>query len=128
MCDDWGSGERPGQVQGPHAVSEAFDLLRSSRRRYTLAYLDDADGFVDLYDIAQYVHACERRGEGTDRSRSSIQDVYEDLYHAHVPRLCRDGVTTYEESADAVRLEALPEPVAACLDLARKFGDGDLGQ
>ena len=103
-------------------VSQAFDILRSPRRRYALEYLRETDSdAVELDELAAHVLECERPGERPEYSENAVQSVYSDLYHAHVPRLSSAGLASYESSADAVRLEELPEPLRETLELARNF-------
>lgn len=123
MSDEW--DDRSVDAGGARAVEidEALDLLRSPRRRWMLEYLDRTDGSeTELDEVAEYVRKRERRRER--ESDPALETVYNDLYHAHVPRLRTAGVASYDASADVLECDVLPEPISSFLDLAREFEPG----
>lgn len=128
MTDDGGPRDRiTGADSVAEELDETFDLLGSRRRRAALAHLADVDDDqVALEELAEAVLDCEhaavgRRDDGSDAPRASTRDVYNDLYHAHVPRLSSAGVASYVESEDAVRVETVPEPLTRILETAREL-------
>lgn len=128
MDDDGGTRDRIGAADSvSEELDETFDVLGSRRRRAAVAHLADADDDrIALEELAEAVLDCERstagrEGERSDGTCEATQDVYNDLYHAHVPRLSAAGIATYVESEDAVRVETVPEPISRILDVTREL-------
>ncbi|WP_436923888.1 DUF7344 domain-containing protein [Halosimplex amylolyticum] len=81
--------------------SLAYDALSSPRRRHVIRLLDEAEGALDLNDLAEAVAEDEQDGDADD---SQVVRVYASLYHVHVPKLADAGIVRYRGEDDRVRL------------------------
>lgn len=89
---------------------EMFDILSSSRRRYTLYYLRQQDQPVQLTDLAEELAAWENDTTVADLSSQARKRVYVSLYQTHAPKLQEAGLITYDTDTGEISLrEDAPE-------------------
>lgn len=81
-----------------------FDILSSSRRRYVLYCLQEADEPMEVTDLAEQIAAWENDTEVSELSAQERKRVYVSLYQTHVPKLASAGVVEYDEDAGTVIL------------------------
>lgn len=98
--------------------SEAFDLLSSHRRRYALHMAKQAEGSLELSDIAEQVAAWENEKEPQEVTSDERHRVYTSLQQTHLPAMDNAGVIEYDngtvtltDGADDVEiyLDIVPE-------------------
>lgn len=89
---------------------QMFDILSSSRRRYTLYYLRQQDEPVQLTDLAEELAAWENETTVEDLSSQARKRVYVSLYQTHAPKLQEAGLITYDADTGEITLrEDAPE-------------------
>jgi len=81
-----------------------FDILSSSRRRYVLFYLRQADEPVELNDLAEHVAAWENELPVEELSDQQRKRVYVSLYQTHIPKLDSIGLVDYDQESGLVEL------------------------
>lgn len=81
-----------------------FEVLRASRRREVLRYLDAHDGEASVGKLAEHVAAGENETEPTMVSSTQRKRAYVALYQVHLPKLADYGVVDYERARGHVRL------------------------
>jgi hypothetical protein len=123
MAKDDGSDSRSVDDEEPAVeLGDAFDLLGSQRRRWMLQYLEAVDDeVVPLKDVAEHVQKRQRRCADGEASGPGTRSVYNELYHAHVPRLQTAGIANYDADDDLLRVERVPDPIADLLAVASDF-------
>lgn len=81
-------------------LTEIFDLLSCTRRRYVAYYLYGIDGSaVAVDEVADYVHGIEGEEQVSDRR----ERVRVDLHHAQLPKLDECGAVDYDRRTRTVR-------------------------
>lgn len=108
-----GSADRPSALSGTDPESESddgyelpidrvFELLKNSRRRETLRYLDDHDGEASLSEVAEHIAAVEN--DTTPRAITSQQRkrVYVGLYQSHLPKMDDAAVIEFEKNRGTI--------------------------
>ena len=119
--DDGGEAE-PTDVDVPQLTKDdLFHLLQNQRRRRILKYLQDADGPVDMRDVAEQVAAWENDVPVRQLSSDERQRVYIALYQSHLPKLDEEGVLDYDQDRGRVQRTA----VANQLDPYLALGDDE---
>jgi hypothetical protein len=81
-----------------------FDLLSNPRRRFILSYLRQADGPVDLVDLADQIAAWENDTDVEELTSQQRKRVYVSIYQTHVPKLANAGVVTHDQDSGLVAL------------------------
>lgn len=89
-------GSVPRDTEQHLSRDEVFELLSSHRRRYALHAAKQADGPVELSEIAEQVAAWEN-----DKTRSEITSderhrVYTSMQQTHLPTMDRAGIIEYD--------------------------------
>lgn len=113
-----GSGSHFEESDAPPAALDVdflYEALRDSRRRY-LCYLLGTEPEWSVDDLARRVASWEEgvpEGEVDDRKR---RRVALSLRHAHLPKLTREDVVSFDERAGTVSPGANAETVFAALD------------
>jgi len=98
---------------------EIFDVLRNQRRRYVLQYLKQAEGPVELGDLATQVAAWEYDTTIDAVKSEQRKRVYTTLQQTHLDKMAEAGIVEYDsdrgvitstdQTADlAVYLEIVP--------------------
>lgn len=83
---------------------ELFRILSSSRRRYIIYFLHEAEGEVSLGDLATRIAAKENDRPPEDVTDSERQRVYISLYQTHLPKLEESGIVEYDEDERLVSM------------------------
>jgi hypothetical protein len=81
-----------------------FMILRSSRRRLILHYLEESEGTRTRGELARYVAAAE---EGVEMSQVTTTDrkrVYVSLHQTHLPTMDDVGIIDYDKDRGTVEL------------------------
>ncbi|MFU1783406.1 hypothetical protein ACM16X_18750 [Haloarcula japonica] len=100
---------------------QMFDILSSSRRRYTLYYLRQQKEPVQLTDLAEELAAWENDTTVEELSSQARKRVYVSLYQTHAPKLQEAGLITYDADTGEIALrEDAPE-----VEPFISNGDGD---
>lgn len=81
-----------------------FDILSSSRRRYVLFYLRQADEPVELNALAEHVAAWENELPVEELSDQQRKRVYVSLYQTHIPKLDSIGLVDHDQDSGLVEL------------------------
>lgn len=79
-----------------------FDILSSSRRRYVLFYLRQADDPVELNSLAEQVASWENDLPVEELSDQQRKRVYVSLYQTHIPKLDSIGLVEYDQQSGLV--------------------------
>ena len=83
--------------ESPLSNEEAYDQLANHRRRYALHYLKQAEGPVDIGDLAEQVAAWENATDAANLDAQERKRVYIALYQSHLPSMDDAGLVTYED-------------------------------
>jgi hypothetical protein len=83
---------------------QMFDILSSSRRRYTLYYLRQQREPVQLTDLAEELAAWENDTTVEELSSQARKRVYVSLYQTHAPKLQEAGLITYDADTGEIAL------------------------
>ena len=75
-----------------HSTNRIFEVLANPGRRYVLTYLLQADGFVTISELVDYV-TTRTNAKMTDREFR--RKVTLELTHTHLPALEEDGFIRY---------------------------------
>lgn len=103
--------------QGPGlSKDDTFHILQNERRRRVLQYLSEADGAVDMRDIAEQVAAWEHGTTVQKLTSDQRQRVYIALYQSHLPKLADFGLITYNRSRGVVERTPLADQITWYLD------------
>ncbi|MFC7139151.1 hypothetical protein ACFQMA_04775 [Halosimplex aquaticum] len=96
-----------------------FDLLAEQRRRYVVAYLDEAEASVAVTDLARRIVQWESEQSSSDPDPEAVS---RSLHHCHLPKLEDADVVAYDADTTEVRpgpnFDRLWKPV---------YGEGDTG-
>lgn len=91
-------GARP--VEDNLSIDTIHHLLSARRRRYVLYYLYLYENPVRLPDVADRVTEWERN----DPDLEDRLHAYNELYHAHIPKLADAAVVIYYQKDDMIEL------------------------
>lgn len=83
---------------------EIFEILRASRRREVLRYLDAHGGEAKIGAIAEYVAATENDVDRRDVTYAQRKRAYVGLYQAHLPKMADVGVVRWNKERGFVEL------------------------
>jgi hypothetical protein len=107
-------GAEPNEQQGTDAATEPeiqqlsldviFELLRVSRRREVLWYLQDNEGTARLDELAEYIAAKENDIEIHELTSSQRKRVYIGLYQCHLPKMDDSDVIDYDQARGTIEL------------------------
>ena len=83
-------------------LDEIYSILRNRRRRLVLSKLGNAEGSLEIGDLAEQIAAIEN-----DKSVSAVRSkerkrVYISLYQSHLPKLDEVGVVSYDADRGVV--------------------------
>lgn len=82
----------------------AFDILSNARRRYVLYYLREADGPVELGELARELAAWENDTTVEELTKQQRKRVYVSLYQTHIQKLAEAGIVEYDPDTGMVAL------------------------
>ena len=81
-----------------------FELLRVSRRREVLWYLEENEGTARLDELAEHIAAKENDIELEELTSSQRKRVYIGLYQCHLPKMDDSGVIDYDQARGTIEL------------------------
>ena len=89
---------------------DVFDILRNSRRREVLRYLDSLDdGETTLSDLAEEIAAKEHDTTVDAITSSQRKRVYIGLYQGHLPKMADRGIIEYDKNRGTVKLKDMSQ-------------------
>lgn len=109
-----GNGESPDELPPEQHLSEVgeydlpldqiFEILKNSRRRQTLHYLNENGEETTLSDVAEHIAALEN--DTTTRAITSAQRkrVYIGLYQCHLPKMDDMNVVDFDQNRGTIEL------------------------
>lgn len=105
-----GGGEDSNQSRDRSPPSELskdaiFDLLRSSRRREVLHYLNEQATETNIGTLAEHVAAVENDIDVNELTSTQRKRVYISLYQSHLPKMADHGVIEYDDRGTVRLLE-----------------------
>ena len=83
---------------------EIFEILRASRRREVLRYLDAHGGEAKVGAIAEYIAATENDVDREAVNSAQRKRAYVGLYQAHLPKMDGYGVVDWDKDRGFVEL------------------------
>jgi len=84
---------------------EIFDLLKNSRRRSTIKYLQKHGGSAELKDVAEHIAAEENDTTVRQLSSDQRKRVYIGLYQCHLPKMDKLGIVEYDKNRGTIELQ-----------------------
>ncbi|MFB6075094.1 MAG: hypothetical protein ABEJ89_08785 [Haloarculaceae archaeon] len=96
--------EEPTEERRDLALDHVFELLKNSRRREVLTYLNDVDDEVAIGDLAEHIAAIENDTTVEDVSSSQRKRVYVGLYQCHLPKMDDMDVVEFNKNRGRIRL------------------------
>ena len=106
-------------------ADKAYHLLQNERRRNVLRYLQDADGAVEMRNVAEQVAAWENDTTVEALASDERQRVYIPLYQSHLPKLDDAGVIEYDRRRGIVERDELADELAEYLAPSFETDDDD---
>lgn len=86
------------------AKDTIFMILRSSRRRLLLHYLEQSDGTRTRGELARYVAAAEENVEMSQVTTTDRKRVYVSLHQTHLPTMDDVGIIDYDKDRGTIEL------------------------
>lgn len=96
-------GSGPGPPTDP-PLDEIFEILRNQRRRWTLQYLQEYDGAVEIGEVAEHIAAIETNKSISELTSEERKRVYVALYQCHLPKMDDAEVVDYNQNRGRVKL------------------------
>lgn len=81
-----------------------FEILKNSRRRLVLDYLQGREGRVKLSDLADRVTAAENETTVDSITSTERKRVYVGLYQFHLPKMDDMGIIEFDQDRGTVEL------------------------
>lgn len=116
-ADRESSGDK--SVSDELPLDKVFEILKNSRRRHTLAYLNANGGNTTLSDLAEHIAATENNVSVRALSSDQRKRVYVGLYQCHLPKMDDMNIVQFDKHRGTVELAA----AASQFDLY--IGDSD---
>lgn len=101
LSDDASSEDPPADSL---TTDQVFDLLADGQRRRAIAVLREADGKVELGELADETAARGENADPADISEDRRERTAAMLHHAHLPRLEDADVAEYDPMGGTVEL------------------------
>ena len=99
---------------------EIHEILRNSRRRRVLKYLQDCVGTVTVRGLAEVIAEMET---GESPPPRNIRDsVYNSLHQTHLPKLDSYGVIDYDRDRKTVSLQREARQVDLYMEVVTRYG------
>lgn len=83
-----------------------FEILKNSRRRLVLEYLQGREGQAKLSDLADQVTAAENDTDVDSITSTERKRVYVGLYQFHLPKMDDMGIIHFDQDRGTVELAA----------------------
>ena len=81
-----------------------FEILKASRRRQVLRYLDAHGGEATIGALAEYIAAAENDIDRASITSSQRKRVYVGLYQSHLPKMDGYGAVDWDKDRGFVQL------------------------
>lgn len=99
------SGDEAEETEGSKPPRDAiFEILRASRRREVLLYLDDHGGEAKIGALAEHIAAEENDVDRSEVTASQRKRAYVGLYQMHLPKMDGHGVVEWDKDRGFVEL------------------------
>lgn len=85
-------------------LDQLFEILKNSRRRLTLQYLEDNDGTATLSELAEHIAAIENDTTVQAISSSQRKRVYVGLYQCHLPKMDDTDVIDFDQNRGTIEI------------------------
>jgi hypothetical protein len=85
-------------------VDVIFEVLKNERRRRVIDHLKDAEGPVQLGDVAEEIAAMENDKTVAEISYAERKRVYVGLYQCHLPKMDDMGVIDFNQARGLIEL------------------------
>jgi hypothetical protein len=102
-------------------LDQVFEILKNSRRRETLHYLNENGGTATLSSLAEHIAAIENDTTVQQITSSQRKRVYVGLYQCHLPKMDSMDVIDFDKNRGTLELARNAEQVCSYL------GDSDSG-
>ena len=96
------SGPPASESPTPLALDDVFHVLQNERRRQVLYHLREADGTVEMREVAEHIAAWENDTTVEELYSDQRQRVYIALYQSHLPKLDELGIVEYDQARGTV--------------------------
>jgi len=83
-------------------LDQVFEILKNSRRRETLHYLDENGGEASLSELAEHIAALENDTTVAAISSSQRKRVYVGLYQCHLPKMDDMDIIDFDQNRGTV--------------------------
>jgi len=93
----WSTDQGDDEPQPKPDRDVVFEVLRASRRREVLRYLDAHGGEATIGAIAEYVAATENDVDRADVTYAQRKRAYVGLYQSHLPKMADLGVVRWDK-------------------------------
>jgi DNA-binding transcriptional ArsR family regulator len=97
-------------------LDQVFEILKNSRRRQTLHYLDSNGGEASLSDLAEHIAAIENDVTLEAITSSQRKRVYVGLYQCHLPKMDDMEIIDFEKNRGTVELARNADQLRPYLD------------
>lgn len=102
--DQFDSGElieddQPGEEI---TLEEAYEILKNSRRRQTLEFLEDRADPADLGELAEFIAAEENDTTVASVTSKERKRVYVGLYQCHLPKMDKMGIVEFDKNRGTI--------------------------
>jgi len=85
-------------------LDQVFEILKNSRRREVLKYLNEREGSVSLSDLAEHVAAIENETTVKALSSSQRKRIYVGLYQCHLPKMDDMDIVSFDQNRGRIEL------------------------
>lgn len=106
-------------------IATQGELLTNRRRRYLLYCLQRYAGPVPLPDIADQITVWETGSQAETRPKRRLQ-IYNSLYHEHMPTLRDVNIVDYDQEGDLVVFDRGDSQIETEIQRAYQDEFGDL--
>jgi DNA-binding transcriptional ArsR family regulator len=114
--DDDDEDHEESDVEQSLPLDQVFEILKNSRRRETLHYLDENGGEASLSELAEHIAALENDTTVAAISSSQRKRVYVGLYQCHLPKMADMGIVEFNQNRGIVELGAAAPQLYQYLD------------
>jgi DNA-binding transcriptional ArsR family regulator len=100
--DDDDEDHEESDVEQSLPLDQVFEILKNSRRRETLHYLDENGGEASLSELAEHIAALENDTTVAAISSSQRKRVYVGLYQCHLPKMDDMDIIDFDQNRGTV--------------------------
>jgi hypothetical protein len=105
------------------SLDTIFEILKNQRRRYVLKYLREAEGTVQLNELADQVAAWENDKAVGLVSSNERKRVYVGLYQCHLTKMDDSEVIDFDQYRGTIEVRPAVERLYEYLDFGEKSDD-----